>query len=96
MRVYYTKTNVVFDQYSQLSLKEITCQRRAGGKTSSLRVEYKIDMKTPVEDLNTFLSHTNTKYQLALFLADAIMDHGNGEITTVTSRGVNTMIVTAR
>ena len=35
---HYTKTYVVFDQYSQLSLKEITRQRRAVGKTSSLRV----------------------------------------------------------
>lgn len=83
----YSKSYVVFDQYSQSSLKETTRKRRTGGKVWR-GTEYKVDMNTRIKDLNKFLSSTKTKELLTIFLAHEVIVHCTGDVTTVTSKGV--------
>lgn len=83
----YSKCYVVFDQYCQSSLKEITRQRRSGAKLSR-GTEYKVDRNTRIKDLNKFLSSTKTKELLTIFLAQQIVVNCTADVTTITCQGV--------
>ena len=66
----YVCSYVVFDNYNvRSSLNDSTRKRRTGGKSSYV-VNYKIDDDTKIRDFATFLSSTNTKDLLTLYLAE--------------------------
>lgn len=83
----YTKTYVVFDQYTEGSLKELSRQRRAKGKTPN-NAEYRVNGNTHIMDFNRFLSNTKTKKNLTQFLATEVVKNINGNITAITHMGL--------
>ena len=68
----YEKVRIVFDQYLPGSLKETTLQRRTLKTTP---VYYHINDNAEIRDLKTFLSHVNTKAELAEYLSDKLISH---------------------
>lgn len=84
----YNEVHLVFDRYDlPTSLKEATRKRRQGGKPPTA---YHVQDSTPIGKLtaNQFLSNTNTKDEITVYLAKKALGHfeGTTKVFIVNSR----------
>ena len=85
---HYTGAYVVFDDYNvQSSLKHRTRNLRTGGK-SVYMPHYKIEDGTRIKDFTKFLSSTQTKDRLTLYLAEKLVQSCTSPVSAVTHLGI--------
>ena len=73
----YQEVRIVFDQYKNGSLKEVTREKRAKGSTPS--IHYLVNDDTQIKNLKSFLSHIKTKAELTKYLSDRLLKYYEGK-----------------
>lgn len=81
----YCEAYVIFDDYSQTSMKDATRERRTGGK--SLSQGYKVKDDTPIKDFTMFLTSKQTKDNLTLYLAQKVVNLCRVPVAVHTRKG---------
>ena len=64
---YFKQVRLIFDRYLTTSLKGKTCEKR----TKGTRIHIKVSDDTVIQNVSmkTFLSHTETKRELTIYLS---------------------------